>query len=346
MATPLISICVPNLNKARFLAERMETLLAQTFTDWEMIVCDSYSDDGSWELLQEFKTDSRIQLHQVAREGLYAGWNECLKRARGEYINFATSDDTASPTLLEKLVEPLERRRNLHLATCDFSEIDEHSRPTPQRRRAFREFLGKWQNVPCIRSGQSEFLANIVFVPTWFTMAAVLFRRSLLNCTGPFRTDMLSFADTDWALRASLHTDIANVPGQLTTFRISSTQATPAKNTPAHWRIYCDSLRNVLNHVPAQWKQIPNWRERLMRYRTSWYLDSFNLYRWAAKENPRQFFTGAFDAAKHQPAWLLKQALRVFPPRDKTSDVLAVDEAHQLIKFFKAPWPPIEVSQW
>lgn len=346
MATPLISVCVPNLNKAQFLAERMETLLAQTFTDWEMIVCDSYSNDGSWELLQKFKSDPRIQLHQVPREGLYAGWNECLKRARGEYVNFATSDDTADPHLLEKLVEPLERRRELHLATCDFFEIDEQSRPTAQRRRPFREFLGKYLHAPCIRSGQSEFLANIVFVPTWFTMAAVLFRRSILKSTGLFRTDMASFADTDWALRASLCTDIANVPGQLTTFRLSTTQATPTTNTPAHWRMYCDSLRSILDKVPEQWKKISGWHERLMRYRYDWYLDSFRLYRWAAKENPRQFVNGAIDAAIHKPTWLLKQAVRGFPPRDKASDVLAVDEANHLIDYFETPWPPIEVSQW
>src|SRR4051812_10356534 len=122
MATPLISICVPNLNKAKYLAERMETLLAQTFTDWEMIVCDSYSNDGSWELLQKFKSDRRVQLHQVPREGLYAGWNECLRRARGQFINIATSDDTADAHLLERLVAPLQKRPDLSFAVCDYAE--------------------------------------------------------------------------------------------------------------------------------------------------------------------------------------------------------------------------------
>src|SRR3954463_2596818 len=106
--TPLISICVPNLNKRRFLEERMETLLAQTFTDWEMIVCDSYSDDGSWEFFQKFKNDPRIRLYQVPRAGLYAGWNECLTRARVEYTNTAPSDDPADPKLQQNLMEPLE----------------------------------------------------------------------------------------------------------------------------------------------------------------------------------------------------------------------------------------------
>ncbi len=275
MSTPLISICVPNLNKVRYLPERMETLLAQTFTDWEMIVCDSYSDDGSWELLQKYKSDPRIRLYQVPRHGIYAGWNECLQRAQGEYINIATSDDTASPCLLEKLIEPLERRRDIHLSVCDFQEIDAQSRPTAHRCVRFREFLSRWLNVPHIRSGKTEFLANTVFIATWYTMASVLFRRSLLTNTGLFRTDKKSFADTDWTLRASLATDIAHVPGQWTTFRLSPEQATPARNTPEHWRIYLDSLTDVLDEpgsrIPQEWKQVSGWRERLLQYRHNWY---------------------------------------------------------------------------
>lgn len=350
MSTPLISICVPNLNKVRYLPERMETLLAQTFTDWEMIVCDSYSDDGSWELLQKYKSDPRIRLYQVPRHGIYAGWNECLQRAQGEYINIATSDDTASPCLLEKLIEPLERRRDIHLSVCDFQEIDAQSRPTAHRCVRFREFLSRWLNVPHIRSGKTEFLANTVFIATWYTMASVLFRRSLLTNTGLFRTDKKSFADTDWTLRASLATDIAHVPGQWTTFRLSPEQATPARNTPEHWRIYLDSLTDVLDEpgsrIPQEWKQVSGWRERLLQYRHNWYLDSFQLYRWTLKSNPQEFFRGMKQAAVHEPGWLAKQALRAFPPRARDTDPKAIDELHDLIRHFQAPWPPIEISQW
>jgi len=328
----------------------METLVTQTFTDWEMIVCDSYSNDGSWELLQKFKGDSRIKLFQVPRHGLYAGWNECLQRAQGEYINIATSDDTAGPNLLEKLLEPLERRRELHLSVCDFQEIDEQSRPTSNLHVRFREFLGKWLNAPHVRSGQTEFLANTVFITTWYTMAAVLFRRSLLTNTGLFRTNQKSFADTDWALRASLATDIAHVPGKWTTFRLSPDQATPQTSTPERWRIYIDSLSRVLDnsdsHIPDRWKQVPDWRECLLRYRHNWYLDSFNIYRWMLKSNPGQFFSGVRQAAVHEPGWLAKQAVQAFPPRAKDTDPKAIDELHELIKCFQSPWPPIEVSHW
>ncbi len=53
---PLVSICLPTLNARRFLEPRMESILAQTLTDWELIVCDSYSNDGTWEYFQQFKS--------------------------------------------------------------------------------------------------------------------------------------------------------------------------------------------------------------------------------------------------------------------------------------------------
>jgi glycosyltransferase involved in cell wall biosynthesis len=104
---PLVSICLPTLNARRFLEPRMQTILAQTLADWELIVCDSFSSDGTWEYFQQFKQDPRVRLYQVPKEGLYAGWNECLRRCRGEYVYIATADDTCKPELLEKMVAAL-----------------------------------------------------------------------------------------------------------------------------------------------------------------------------------------------------------------------------------------------
>jgi glycosyltransferase involved in cell wall biosynthesis len=106
---PLVSICLPTLNARRFLEPRMASILSQTLTDWELIVCDSFSDDGTWEYLQQFKDDPRVRLYQVSKEGLYAGWNECLRRCRGEYVYMATADDTCEASLLEKMVGALEK---------------------------------------------------------------------------------------------------------------------------------------------------------------------------------------------------------------------------------------------
>ena len=219
MATPLVSICLPNLNTRPFLEERMESILHQTLGNWELVVGDSYSDDGSWDFFQKFKSDPRVKLHQIPREGIYAGWNECLRRATGEFIYIATSDDTASPNLLARLAAPLLRFPEISIAVCDYQEIDEDSKPlqTQSNKSGKRAFLGEWLSVPSIRSGSTEFLLHATMGTIWHTMTAVLFRRSLLERVGYFRTDRVSQADYEWTLRASLASDIAFVPGQLAT---------------------------------------------------------------------------------------------------------------------------------
>ena len=66
--TPKVSVLLPNLNNRRFLKERIQTVLDQTFTDWELVIVDSYSDDGAWELIQEFATkEPRMQISQAPR---------------------------------------------------------------------------------------------------------------------------------------------------------------------------------------------------------------------------------------------------------------------------------------
>ena len=76
MCCPVVSICLPTLNARAFLKERIDSILEQTLTGWELIVCDSFSNDGTWEYLQQYNGDPRFRLYQVPREGLYAGWNE------------------------------------------------------------------------------------------------------------------------------------------------------------------------------------------------------------------------------------------------------------------------------
>lgn len=63
MSTPRVSICLPNLNNRLYLEERIATIEAQTFQDWELVVCDNFSDDGAWEFFQELAArDSRVQI--------------------------------------------------------------------------------------------------------------------------------------------------------------------------------------------------------------------------------------------------------------------------------------------
>ena len=131
---PKVSICVPNLNTRPFLPERFETIFKQSFQDWELLVYDSYSDDGSWEYIQELAArEERMRIWQGPRQGTPGSWNPCIRAGCGEYVYVATSDDTMAPDCLEKLVAALDQHEDCGLAHCPLVHIDETGLPLPNQ---------------------------------------------------------------------------------------------------------------------------------------------------------------------------------------------------------------------
>jgi glycosyltransferase involved in cell wall biosynthesis len=329
----------------------METILAQSTNDWELIICDSFSDDGSWEFFRKFKDDPRIRMYQVPREGIYAGWNECLRRATGEYIYIATSDDTMSPHCLEQLLDPLVRRKELMLAACDYDLIDDEGhRLEKSGPNDARNFYEKWMSVRSIRTGTSDFLAAVCLGPTWATMTTVLFRRSLLERTGLFRTDRGSFADYEWAMRAVLSSDIAFIPLRLATWRIHGSQATGqwAKDLRKLSWFNLEMVRSVIDDeslaIPKSWKEGHRWADEILRVWQMEYWGNLGLDRGLARTQPWQFARNVWGSLRSEPAFLLRQLLRGFAWSTQFSPK-RVEIANHLVNHFDAPWPPKAMNE-
>jgi glycosyltransferase involved in cell wall biosynthesis len=126
MKPPLISICLPNLNTFGHLQERADTIFAQTYQNWELVISDNHSEDGAWEFFQKLaRKDQRVSIAQAPREGLYPNWNNCIRRSQGRYVYIAASDDTMVPDCLEKLAGALEQHADCDLAHCPLMVIDE-----------------------------------------------------------------------------------------------------------------------------------------------------------------------------------------------------------------------------
>ncbi len=127
---PKVSVLIPTYNYARYLPEAIESVLSQDITDFELIISDDGSNDGSAELLQRYATtDPRIRVQiQPVNLGMVANWNWCLQQARGEYIKFLFGDDRLSqPQTLGKMVAMLDAHESASLAVCARHLIDEHS---------------------------------------------------------------------------------------------------------------------------------------------------------------------------------------------------------------------------
>jgi glycosyltransferase involved in cell wall biosynthesis len=117
---PKVSVIVPNYNHARFLRKRIDSILAQTYQDFQLILLDDCSTDESRSILREYAGDPRVSLefNEVNSGSTFKQWNKGVRMARGKYVWIAESDDYADPRLLERLVARLDEEPSAVFAQC------------------------------------------------------------------------------------------------------------------------------------------------------------------------------------------------------------------------------------
>ena len=123
---PAVSVIVPNYNHARFLAERVESILRQTYQDFELILLDDCSQDDSRGVLERYGSDPRVRLEfNEANSGSpFKQWAKGVRMSQGKYVWVAESDDYADARLLERLVAALESDERIAFAYCRSWGVD------------------------------------------------------------------------------------------------------------------------------------------------------------------------------------------------------------------------------
>ena len=107
---PKVSILIPVYNRVDLIRETVDSALAQTFQDFEVVIADNCSTDGTWEILQEYaEKDEKIRLvRNSSNIGPVRNWKRCIDSASGEYGKILWSDDLITPDFLEKTLPFLE----------------------------------------------------------------------------------------------------------------------------------------------------------------------------------------------------------------------------------------------
>lgn len=126
---PLLSIIVPVYDVERYLPKCMDSILAQTFTDFELILVDDGSPDNCPALCDAAAAkDARIRVIHQKNGGLSAARNAGLDAARGAWIGFVDSDDYIAPEMYEAMYHAVQST-GADLALCDYAEVDEAGAP-------------------------------------------------------------------------------------------------------------------------------------------------------------------------------------------------------------------------
>src|SRR3954470_1776125 len=123
---PRVTVGLPVYNGERYVADAIDSLLAQTFSDFELIVCDNASTDRTEAIVRGFAArDSRVRYcRNVENIGLYPNFNLVRGMARGEFFKWLAHDDICSPTYLQRCVEALEADPAASMAYTRATAID------------------------------------------------------------------------------------------------------------------------------------------------------------------------------------------------------------------------------
>jgi glycosyltransferase involved in cell wall biosynthesis len=217
IATPIVSICIPAYRGGAHIATAIESVLRQSYTDFELVIIDDHSPDDTLAVARRYN-DARIRLLQNhINLGPQENWNRCLAEARGKYFKLLPQDDLLAPDCLAKQVAILDQdcEQRIALVFCARTIVD--SRDRAMMVRGYSGGLGGVIAAPtlighCLRRG-----TNLLGEP-----GGVLFRRQLANSVGPFDASIPYVLDLDYWFRLLLRGDAYYLPEALVSFRVSS----------------------------------------------------------------------------------------------------------------------------
>jgi len=126
--TPRVSIGLPLYNADKYLAKALDSILAQTYTDFELVISDNHSNDHTQDICMKYaRTDHRIKYHRNKKNlGAAPNHNLVFKLANGDYFKWAGYDDILSPDFLIKCVDILDNNPDVVLCMSNTAFIDEH----------------------------------------------------------------------------------------------------------------------------------------------------------------------------------------------------------------------------
>ncbi len=219
-----VSIVVPCYNHSRYLRKRLDSILNQTFTEFECILLDDSSDDNSVEILQEYvMRDSRFILYtnKINSGSTFAQWNYGVSLSKGKYIWIAESDDYADPNFISILLSELENDSELVLAYSQSTMINSDGK-----------VLGHWKYESelfqrAFKKNGVEFIYNyLIYTNLIPNASAVLFKRDNYIQVGQAVASLKN--NGDWHLWLKLLTTgaIYYFPNSLNYFRQHSSSVT------------------------------------------------------------------------------------------------------------------------
>ena len=251
---PVITVILPTRNSIKYLDERIESIRQQTFKKFEVLVIDTDSTDGTLEKIKEWMSeDKRVCIMQTP-PGLYHAWNYGIRKARGEYIYIATSDDTMTPCCLEKMYNALKKHPDCDICDSRLELIDENSKILSSSDPEYFSYQGHFTfpiDKVHIRRAPHDFLNYTCGKTVYTSFTQIMFRKQLVDKVGFFPENFGPSADYMWGMKAGLHADVIYIPEVLSHWRQHAEQMTGHDKNYENFLLMKEMNRTVLKELPV-----------------------------------------------------------------------------------------------
>ena len=220
-----VSVIIPNYNHAKYLRQRIDSVLNQTYKDFELIILDDCSSDNSRTIIDEYvaRIPGIKNYYNNSNSGNpFKQWDFGVNKANGDFIWIAESDDFADPVFLHRATEILDNQKNVGLVYCNSTVIDEQNN-TEYVASAMKKYLhldpDKWMH-DYLNNGKNEISDSLFLNNTINNVSGVLFRKDKYAEAGYADHSMKYCGDWFLYLRILLISDIAYISSPLNSLRI------------------------------------------------------------------------------------------------------------------------------
>lgn len=215
--TPLVSVLMPAYNQARYIEDALESLLHQTYANWEVAIVDDGSPDDVAGIAQKYAdADPRISFYHTGNHGVAAARNFAASKTSGELILPLDADDTFEPRYMELCVEKFLENPETKLVYCRWNMFGAVTKTTPLEYRGFADML----------------VANTIF-------SAAMYKREDFDRIGGYDTE-IPFGFEDWDFWISLLDEeslVCQIPLPLFNYRIKDASRSTSVNAEENQRI-------------------------------------------------------------------------------------------------------------
>jgi len=224
----LVSVVMPVHNGERFLREAIESVLNQTYTNFEFLIIENCSTDSSVEIIKSYK-DDRIRLIIEKECGQVQAYNRGFREAKGEYIFIHDQDDISHPKRFEKQLQYMIDKK-IDICGSDIKLIDKNGKIISESKKQ-------------VNNGSIK--KELLYKPTTIHNSSACIRKDVLEKLNYWRVESFPVADCEFFIRAIDDYDFANIPEFLYFYRRHSSQITSIKKKLSIEKFLCISIKKI-----------------------------------------------------------------------------------------------------